>query len=307
MSTTLRQLIDKAEQQFIRSDLYYGHGVDNALDEAAFLVLGALDIPFDVDPEQLNRGVSAAEQEHIRELIDTRISSRKPVAYLLNKAWFAGLPCYVDERVLIPRSPIAELILGGFSPWIKATQVNRILDLGSGSGCIAIACAAAFPGATIDATDISSEALEVARVNCQQHNLMRRVNLIQSDLFAALGDRKYDIIVSNPPYVPDGEMPALPAEYRHEPSRALAAGADGLDVVDRILPDAHKHMTAHGILVVEAGNCRAVLETKYPRTPFVWPDLEHGGEGVFMLSVENLRSMGTELNSVPGPPGGAQT
>ena len=300
MSTTLRRLIDKAEQQFIRSDLYYGHGVDNALDEAAFLVLGALDIPFDVDPEQLNRGVSAAEQEHIRELIDIRINSRKPVAYLLNKTWFAGLPLYVDERVLIPRSPISELILEGFSPWIKATQVNRILDLGTGSGCIAIACAAAFPGAAIDATDISADALEVADINCKRHGLAARVNLIRSDLFSALGDRKYDIIVSNPPYVPAEEMSALPEEYRHEPSHALAAGADGLDVVDRILIEAHKHMTAHGILVVEAGNCRAVLETKYPRTSFIWPDLEHGGEGVFMLSGENLRSMGTELNSVPG-------
>ena len=293
MSTTLRQLIDKAEQQFIRSDLYYGHGVDNALDEAAFLVLGALDIPFDVDTEQLNRGVSAAEQEHIRELIDIRINSRKPVAYLLNKTWFAGLPFYVDERVLIPRSPIAELIQGGFSPWIKAAQVNHILDLGTGSGCIAIACAAAFPGATVDATDISTDALEVAGVNCERHDLTARVNLILSDLFSALGDRKYDIIVSNPPYVPAEEMSALPEEYRHEPSHALAAGADGLDVVDRILPDAHKHMTAHGILVVEAGNCRAVLEAKYPRMPFVWPDLEHGGEGVFMLSGENLCSRGT--------------
>ncbi len=293
MSTTLRRLIDKAEQQFIRSDLYYGHGVDNALDEAAFLVLGALDIPFDVDPEQLNRGVSAAEQEHIRELIDIRINSRKPVAYLLNKTWFAGLPLYVDERVLIPRSPIAELIQGGFSPWIKAAQVNRILDLGTGSGCIAIACAAVFPGATVDATDISADALEVADINCKRHGLAARVNLIRSDLFSALGDRKYDIIVSNPPYVPAEEMSVLPAEYRHEPSHALEAGADGLNVVDRILIEAHKHMTAHGILVVEAGNCRAVLEIKYPRTSFIWPDLEHGGEGVFMLSGENLRSMGT--------------
>ena len=305
--TTLRQLIDRTEQQFIQSDLYYGHGVDNALDEAAFLVLGALDIPFDVDPEQLNRNISAGEQEHIRELIDIRIRSRKPVAYLLNKTWFAGLPFYVDGRVLIPRSPIAELIGGRFSPWIKAKQVNHILDLGTGGGCIAIACASVFPGATVDATDISSDALEVAGVNCEQHNLMRRVNLIRSDLFSALGGRKYDIIVSNPPYVPDEEMPALPAEYRHEPPGALAAGADGLGVVDRILLDAHKHLTAHGILVVEAGNCRAVLETKYPRTPFVWPDLENGGEGVFMLSGENLRSMGTELNSVPGLPGGAET
>ena len=190
MSTTLRQLIDKAEQQFVQSDLYYGHGVDNALDEAAFLVLGALDIPFDVDPEQLNRNISAGEQEHIRELIDIRIRSRKPVAYLLNKTWFAGLPFYVDERVLIPRSPIAELIGGRFSPWIKAKQVNHILDLGTGGGCIAIACASVFPGATVDATDISSDALEVAGVNCEQHNLMRRVNLNPVRLVQRIGGQE---------------------------------------------------------------------------------------------------------------------
>ena len=299
--TTLRQLIDWAEQQFILSDLCYGHGVDNALDEAAFLVLGALDIPFDADSEQLNTGVSAGEQEHVRELVASRIRTRKPVAYLLNKTWFAGMPFYVDERVLIPRSPIAELVQGGFSPWIKASQVNRILDLGTGSGCIAIACAAAFPGATVDATDISTEALEVADVNCERHDLAARVNLVRSDLFSALGDRKYDIIVSNPPYVPAEEMSALPEEFRHEPSHALAAGADGLDVVDRILMEAHKHMTAHGILVVEAGNCRTALETKHSRTPFIWLDFEAGGEGVFVITGTDLKSeKGTEFNSVPG-------
>ena len=299
--TTLRQLIDWAEQQFLLSDLCYGHGVDNALDEAAFLVLGALDIPFDAGAEQLNKGVSAGEQEHIRQLVDTRIRSRKPVAYLLNKTWFAGMPFYVDERVLIPRSPIAELVEGGFSPWIKVSRVNHILDLGTGSGCIAIACAAAFPGAMVDATDISTDALEVAGVNCERHDLTARVNLILSDLFSALGDRKYDIIVSNPPYVPAEEMSALPEEYRHEPSHALAAGADGLDVVDRILPDAHKHMTAHGILVVEAGNCRAALEAKHSRTPFIWLDFEHGGKGVFVITGTDLKlEKGTEFNSVPG-------
>ena len=299
--TTLRQLIDWAEQQFLLSDLCYGHGVDNALDEAAFLVLGALDIPFDAGAEQLNKGVSAGEQEHIRQLVDTRIRSRKPVAYLLNKTWFAGMPFYVDERVLIPRSPIAELVEGGFSPWIKVSRVNHILDLGTGSGCIAIACAAAFPGAMVDATDISTDALEVAGVNCERHDLTARVNLILSDLFSALGDRKYDIIVSNPPYVPAEEMSALPEEYRHEPSHALAAGADGLDVVDRILPDAHKHMTAHGILVVEAGNCRAALEAKHSRTSFIWLDFEHGGKGVFVITGTDLKlEKGTEFNSVPG-------
>ena len=286
MFTTPRQLIDWTEQQFIRSDLFFGHGADNALDEAAYLVLGALDLPFDLNQEQLNGELSTTDQERIRALVDERISSRKPTAYLLNKAWFAGLPFYVDERVLVPRSPIAELVRDRFSPWIKAPDVTRILDLGTGSGCIAVACALAFPTAIVDATDISPDALQVARINCERHGLGQQVNLVESDLFSALNDSRYDIIVCNPPYVTDGEMAALPAEYRHEPSLALAAGATGLDVVDRILLDAHRHLTPHGILVVEVGNGRAALETKYPRTPFIWPDFEHGGGGVFVITRE---------------------
>ena len=281
--TTLRQLIDRAEQRLAASDLFFGHGAGNALDEAAYLVLGALDLPFDLNREQLNGKVTETEQERIRKLVEERISARKPAAYLLNKAWFAGLPFYVDERVLVPRSPIAELIRDGFSPWIKAPGVTRILDLGTGSGCIAIACALAFPAAVVDATDISPDALEVARINCERHELGQRVNLVESDLFSALGDNRYDIIACNPPYVTDGEMAALPVEYRHEPSLALAAGATGLDVVDRILADAHRHITPHGILVVEVGNGRSALEAKYPRTPFTWLDFEHGGEGVFVI------------------------
>ena len=290
--TTLRQLIDWTEQQFAGSDLYFGHGTDNSLDEAAYLVLGALELPFDVSRDQLNRKISASEQERIKGLVDERITSRKPAAYLLGRAWFAGLEFYVDERVLIPRSPIAELIGEKFSPWINPAQVGRILDLGTGSGCIAVACAAAFPGATVDATDIGEDALEVAQINCDRHGLARRVRLIASDLFSALGDRKYDIIVSNPPYVPDEEMQALPAEYRHEPPLALAAGAAGLDVVERILLAARRHMTPHGILVVETGKGRAALEAKYPRMPFTWPDLEHGGEGVFVISGAELGELG---------------
>lgn len=281
--TTPRQLIDWTEQQFLRSDLFFGHGADNALDEAAYLVLGALDLPFDVSPDKLKVKITETEQQRIKRLVDERISSRKPTAYLLNEAWFAGLPFYVDERVLVPRSPIAELVRDRFSPWIKAPDVTRILDLGTGSGCIAIACALAFPAAIVDATDISPDALQVALINCERHGLGQRVNLVESDLFSALNDSRYDIIVCNPPYVTDGEMAALPAEYRHEPSLALAAGATGLDVVDNILLNAHEHLTPHGILVVEVGNGRAALEAKYPRTPFTWLDFEHGGEGVFVI------------------------
>ena len=281
--TTPRQLIDWTKQQFLRSDLFFGHGADNALDEAAYLVLGALDLPFDVSPDKLKVKITETEQQRIKRLVDERISSRKPTAYLLNEAWFAGLPFYVDERVLVPRSPIAELVRDRFSPWIKAPDVTRILDLGTGSGCIAIACALAFPAAIVDATDISPDALQVALINCERHGLGQRVNLVESNLFSALNDSRYDIIVCNPPYVTDGEMAVLPAEYRHEPSLALAAGVTGLDVVDNILLNAHEHLTPHGILVVEVGNGRAALEAKYPRTPFTWLDFEHGGEGVFVI------------------------
>ena len=246
-------------------------------------MLGALGLPFDLSEEQLDGNVAAADEERIRELVARRISSREPVAYLLKKAWFAGLPFYVDERVLVPRSPIAELIRDRFSPWIKPDEPTRILDLGTGSGCIAIACAAAFPDATVDATDIDPGALEVARINCEKHDVASRVNLIEADLFSTLQGSKYDVIISNPPYVPDEEMQALPAEYRHEPSLALAAGAAGLDMVARILSEAHGHLRPHGILVVEVGNARAALEEKYPRIPFTWLEFEHGGEGVFVM------------------------
>ncbi len=283
MSITLRELIDWTEQRFVRSGLFFGHGVDNALDEAAYLVLGALELPFNPGREQMDATVTETEQRRIGELVDARIKTRKPTAYLLNRAWFAGLPFYVDERVLIPRSPIAELVRDGFSPWIDPAQVTRVLDLGTGSGCIAIASALALPDAAVDATDINRDALEVARINCDRHGLAQRINLVESDLFSALGHSRYDIIVSNPPYVPEQDMATLPIEYRHEPAVALAAGDAGLDVVDRILADAHSHLTPHGILVVEVGDGREALEAKYPRTPFIWLDFEHGGEGVFIV------------------------
>ena len=269
------------------------------MDEAAFLVLGALDIAFDATPKRLSKAVTTGEYKRIKELVNVRIRSRTPVAYLLNEAWFAGLPFYVSERVLIPRSPLAELVRQGFAPWIEPAEVNHVLDLGTGSGCIAIACAKVFLAATVDATDISSDALEVAGINCQQHGVAQRVNLVQSDLFSALGDRKYDIIVSNPPYVSAKEMSVLPLEYRHEPALALAAGATGLDLVERILLAAYRYMLPHAILVVEVGNGRAALEAKYPHTPFIWPDLEHGDEGVFILSTENLCDLGNELSAIP--------
>ena len=288
---TPRQLIDWAERRFAGAGLCYGHGADEARSEAVFLVCGALDLPFDLDAGQLDRPVSGADHERVKELARERVSARKPVAYLLNKAWFAGLPLYVDERVLVPRSPLAEVALGEFAPWIKRDAVSNILDLGAGSGCLAIACARVFPAARVDAADLSPAALEVAKINRARHGLQERVTLIQSDVYEALGDKRYDVIVSNPPYVPAAAMAKLPAEYQHEPPLALRAGADGLAIVDRILLDAHRHLSERGILVAEVGNRREALEAKYARTPFMWLELEHGGEGVFVLTRQELAAL----------------
>ena len=285
---TPRRLIDWTERRFAGAELCYGHGADEARSEAVYLVCGALDLPFDLDAGELDLPLSRAEAERVEALARERISARKPVAYLLNKAWFAELPLYVDERVLVPRSPLAEVALGEFAPWIKRDQVSNILDLGTGSGCLAIACARVFPEARIEATDISPTALEVAKINCARHGLQERIALIQSDVYEALGDKRYDVIVSNPPYVPAADMAKLPAEHQHEPPLALRAGADGLAIVDRILLGAHRHLSDHGILVAEVGNRREALEAKYARTPFMWLDLEQGGEGVFLLMRQEL-------------------
>ena len=288
---TPRQLIDWTERRFAAAGLCYGHGADEARSEAVFLVCGALDLPFGLDASELDLPLSCADSERVQELARERISARKPVAYLLNKAWFAELPLYVDERVLVPRSPLAEVALGEFAPWIRRDQVRDILDLGTGSGCLAIACARVFPEARVDAADLSPAALEVAKINRARHGLQERIALIQSDVYEALGDKRYDVIVSNPPYVPVAAMATLPAEYQHEPPLALRAGADGLAIVDRILLDAHRHLRDHGVLVAEVGNRREALEAKYPRTPFMWLELEHGGEGVFLLTRQELAAL----------------
>lgn len=276
-----------------RSRLCYGHGADNPRDEAVFLVLGGLGIPFDAPPERLLEKISHEEFLRLEEMLKKRTWERLPVAYLLNKAWFAGLCFFVDERVLVPRSPIAELIQAQFLPWAQPDKVKRILDIGAGSGCIAIACAAAFPEARVDATDNDPQALEVAAVNCERHEQAgRRVNLVhsrQDDLYAELEDGAYDIIVSNPPYVPDNKMVRLPLEYQHEPREALAAGALGVDVIRRILPGAAARLAPGGVLVVETGAAaRDALEEMYPRMPFTWLEFERGGEDVFLLTKEEL-------------------
>ncbi len=248
-------------------------------------------MPFDAGADMLEQPLSPPQVEKIKALVQRRIATRRPVAYLIRRAWFAGLCFYVDERVLIPRSPLAELISAEFSPWSQNKKVRRILDVGTGSGCIAIACASVFPDALIDAVDIEPRALAVAKMNAEKHGVSGRVDFIQSDVFQALGKRRYDVIISNPPYVADDEMQSLPPEYQHEPGRALRAGADGLDIIMRILHQSHEHLSADGILIVEVGEARALLEAKYPTTPFIWLEFERGGEGVFLLFAENLATV----------------
>lgn len=283
----IRDMLRWAVTQFNSNNLFYGHGTDNAWDDAVALILHILHLPPDVSAQVLDALLTLNERRKIARLIMRRVKENVPVPYLTHEAWFAGLPFFVDERVLIPRSPIAELIEQQFSPWIAEEKVTRILDLCTGSGCIAIACSLTFPDAIVDAVDISAEALEVAEINKQRHSATN-LNLIKSDLFSGLKENEYDIIVSNPPYVSEAEMATLPAEFKHEPSLALAAGKDGLDVVLKILRDAKKYLTPHGVLIVEVGNSEDALIKKYPQIPFVWLEFQRGGGGVFMLSSEAL-------------------
>jgi len=271
-----------------RARVCFGHGTDNARDEAVALALHVTGIAFDAPASALQRRVSAKQREKFETLLKRRIDERLPLAYLTHEAWFAGLPIYVDERVLIPRSAIAELVERRFAPWIAATRVKGVLDMGTGSGCIALACAKAFPRARVDAVDIDSSALEVATINRSRLRLTRRVRLIESDHFAALSGCSYDIIVSNPPYVGMREMRGLPREYAHEPRRALESGRDGLDSVTTILREARRHLRPLGLLVVEVGNTERALARAFPKVPFTWLDFERGGGGVFLLTREQL-------------------
>jgi ribosomal protein L3 glutamine methyltransferase len=285
---TARALIQWGADRFDKAGLVYGHGTDNALDEAASLVLHTLEIGYDQPDTVLDRELGEADYLRVVSLLEQRVTTRKPAAYLMDEAWFAGMPFYVDERVLVPRSPIAELIAAQFSPWIAPDRVTRILDMGTGSGCIAIACAEAFPSAQVDAADISADALDVARINIARHGMDGRVNPLESDLFSALGGRTYDIIVSNPPYVPRQEVAQLSDEYQYEPACGLIAGGDGLDIVVQMLKDAGRYMASDGILVIEVGYTNTALQDQYPQIPFIWLDFENGGEGVCLLEADRL-------------------
>ena len=287
---TVRSLIRDTEKRFKRAHLHYGHGTETALDDAAFLVLRALGLPPGTDGEALERPVPPADAARVAALIGRRIDERIPTAYLVNEAWFAGLPFHVDPRVLIPRSPFAELIEERFSPWIREAEVRRILDVGTGSGCIAVACALAFPEARVDAADLSTAALEVARGNTARHGVSDRVRCVQSDVFDALHGSRYDLIVANLPYVTQAEYAALPPEYRHEPRSGLEAGAEGLDVVRRLLQGAAAHLEPGGVLIAEVGGSAPALEQAFPALPFVWVELERGGDGIFVLTRSDLDS-----------------
>lgn len=285
---TLRDHIRWAVSRFHAEGLYFGHGTDNAWDDARQLVLGALHLPYEIADSYLDCRLEDDERFHLRELLRRRIEERVPTAYLLGEAWFCDLPFVVDERVLIPRSPIGELIQRQFEPWLAADPA-RILDLCTGSGCIGIACAYAFPEAEVVLADLSFDALEVANINIERHELGERVYGVQGDGFDGLPGQRFDLIVSNPPYVDAEDFADMPDEYQHEPELGLACGDDGLDLVRRMLAEAADHLTEKGSLIVEVGNSQVHVEALYPEVDFTWLDFEYGGHGVFLLSAAQCR------------------
>ncbi len=292
---TLRDFVRWCMSEFYRQNLYFGHGTDNPWDEAVQLVLGAVHLPWNSDAQLLDARLTRDEKLRVVEFLHQRAEARRPLPYIIGEAWYAGLPFYVDERVLIPRSPIQALIEQHFAPWLREGPVNRILDLCTGSGCIGIVCAYAFEEAEVDLADISADALDVAQKNIARHALDDRVQAIESDLFSALGGRKYELIVSNPPYVDAADLANMPEEYQHEPALALGSGVDGLEITRQILRQAADFLTEDGLLVVEVGNSEVHLQQQYPHIPFIWAELELGGNGVFLLSAADVRQYCSEL------------
>ena len=286
-NVTVQQLIARGARRLTRARVYFGHGTDNAWDESAALVWHALRLPTPT-ARLYARATTTAQQQQARELITRRIRERTPAVYLTGETWFAGLRFKTDPRALIPRSPLAELIERGYAPWIDARRVRRVLDIGTGGGCIAIATARMMPGVSVDAVDICADALALAALNVRRHRLGRRVRLMESDYFSALRGQRYDIIVSNPPYVGAREMRSLPPEYRHEPRQALAAGRDGMDAVRAILAGAGRHLNPGGVLIVEVGNTEVAVRRAFARVPFTWLTFERGGGGVFLLNAAQL-------------------
>ena len=285
---TARDLVREGARRFRRAHLTFGHGTANATDEAAWLVLHTLGLPPDATRDVLSRAVAPAMARRIIRLFERRVREGKPAAYLIREAWLEGKRFYVDERVIVPRSHIAALLQEGLSPWAgRPGKIKSVLDLCTGSGCLAILAAQAFPNAQIDAADISRPALAVARRNVREHRLSRRIRVIRSDIYSGLRGKHYDLILCNPPYVTGEAMRRLPAEYRHEPRRALAGGVDGLDIVRRILMESGAHLREKGLLVVEVGRGRRRLERVFPNTGFIWPETA-AGDAVFLLDREAL-------------------
>ena len=285
---TLRDYIRWAMTCFQQANLFYGHGTDNPWDEAVHLVLNAVHLPWDASHHVLDARLTNPEKKRILTFIRRRTEERIPLPYITGEAWYMGIPFYVDERVLIPRSPIAELTEQLFSPWLRPGPVEQILDLCTGSGCIGIACAYQFPESQVDLVDISTDALEVAQKNIIRHELTHRVHAIESDLFAGLCGKRYDLIVSNPPYVDLADFNSMPKEYQHEPKLALTSGSDGLDITRKILREARQYLSEDGLLVVEVGNSEQHIVEHFPQVPFTWAEFEKGGNGVFLITAEEL-------------------
>lgn len=286
--TTLTDFMRWGASRFVEAKLTYGHGLSSPLDEAVYLVLRALHLPVDTPDVYWSSALTDSEKRDVISILKRRIIEKIPAAYIIKEGWFAGLQFYIDERVLVPRSPIVELVENQFSPWIEADDVETILDLCTGSGCIGIACAYAFPYAQVDLSDVSEDALQVANINIKNHDAEQRVKAIHSDLFENLENKKYDLIVSNPPYVDQEDMQALSPEFHHEPELGLSSGKDGLDITQKILSNAANYLTDNGILVVEVGNSQFALMELYPDLPLQWIEFERGGDGVFVISKQEL-------------------
>ena len=293
--STVGEALQYCSEALTASDVYFGHGTDNAWDEAVQLVLSVADLPVDSGDGVLPHLLNTAAQARMEALLSQRIEQHTPLPYLLGRAWFAGLEFLSDPRAIIPRSPIAELILNQFQPWYSGPQPKRLLDLCCGGGCIGLAVAHYYPDVQVDLLDIDTAALDLVRENAEFLGVQDRVNIVQSDIFSELGNVRYDLILSNPPYVDSEDMAGLPEEFRHEPELALASGADGLDLTRRILRHARDYLEENGLLIVEVGNSWTALEQAYPRLPFTWLEFEQGGHGVFALTAKELQDYGASV------------
>lgn len=290
-SSTVQQAIIECEDYLLNHDLNYGQGMHSALDEAAYLVSFVVGLPPDFCPQKDNRNLTSEQLKQIQEILLQRVDERLPIAYILGQTWLAGVKFKVSPAVLIPRSPIAELITQRFSPWNTCSEVRHILDLCTGSGCLGILAAMQFCDASVDISDIDQSALDIAADNVARHNLDQRINIIRSDVYAQIPHQQYDIIIANPPYVPACEKAHLPIEFAHEPQHALFAGDDGLDIVSKVIAGAVRYLHTHGILVMEVGQFADVLQDRYPHHQIMWHEFDHGGEGVCVLTQQDCKQL----------------